>query len=96
MGPGLDCEIGLGVKADAEDDNCEEAGDVAGELPILPLAGLSRRRRGPAEEVAVGALLVAGSEERVGAVSSSSAEAGAQAGSQHAGGVREGFRGRHL
>ena len=60
MGPGFDGEIGLGVEADAEDDDSEEAGDVAGELPVLPLAGLARGRRGPIEEVPLRPLLVAG------------------------------------
>lgn len=59
VGPGLDGEIGLGVEADAEDHDGEEAGDVAGELPVLPLARLPRRRWSPVEEVTLGPLLVA-------------------------------------
>lgn len=67
MGPGLDGQIGLGVEADAEDDDGEEAGDVAGQFPVLPLAGLAWRRRSPVEEVALGVFLVAGSGPAAGA-----------------------------
>ena len=59
MRPGLDCEVGLGVEADAEDDDGEEGGDVAGKLPVLPLPRLPRRRRRAVEEVPLGPLLVA-------------------------------------
>lgn len=59
MGPGLDGEIRLGVEADAEDHDGEEAGYVAGELPVLPATGLPRGRRGPVEEVPLGPVLVA-------------------------------------
>lgn len=59
MGPGLDGEVGLGVEPDAEDDDGEEAGDVARKLPILPLAGLTRGRRGAVEEKALGSFLMA-------------------------------------
>ena len=47
MGPSLDGEIGLGVETDAEDDDGEEACDVARELPVFPLARLSRSLWGP-------------------------------------------------
>lgn len=56
--PGLDGEVGLGVEANAEDDDGKEGGDVAGQLPVLPLARFPRRRRRPVEEVPLGALLV--------------------------------------
>lgn len=59
MGPGLDREIGFSVEPDAEDDDREEARDVARKLPVLPFARLSRRRRGAVHEVALGPLLVA-------------------------------------
>jgi hypothetical protein len=55
--PGLDGEVGLGVEPDAEDDDGEEGGDVAGQLPVLPLARLPGRRRRPVEEVPLGLLL---------------------------------------
>lgn len=58
MRPSLDGEIGLGIEAHAKNDNCEEAGDIARKLPVLPLSGLARWWRSPAEEVAVGSLLV--------------------------------------
>ena len=54
MGPSLDGEIGLGVEADAEDDDGEEAGDVVGELPVLPFTRLTWGERGPIEEVVFG------------------------------------------
>ena len=38
--PGLDCEVELGVEADTEDDDGEEGGEVAGQLPVLPLPRL--------------------------------------------------------
>lgn len=56
--PGLDGEVGLGVEADAEDDDGEEGGDVAGQLPVLPLPRLPRRRRRPVQDVPVRTLLV--------------------------------------
>ncbi|XP_048426470.1 uncharacterized protein LOC125470846, partial [Pyrus x bretschneideri] len=59
VGPSLDGEIGLSVEADAEDDDGEEAGDVAGELPVLPFTRLTWGERGPIEEVAFGSFLVA-------------------------------------
>lgn len=59
MRPGLDREIRLGVKADAEDHDSEEACNVAGKLPILPFTRLTGRRRSPIEEVSLRLLLVA-------------------------------------
>ena len=41
MGPGLDGEIGLGVESDTEDDDGEEAGDVARQLPVFPFSRLT-------------------------------------------------------
>lgn len=58
--PGLEGEVGLGVEPDAEDDDGEEGGDVAGELPVLPLARLARRRRRAVHRVPLGPHLVAG------------------------------------
>lgn len=58
MGPGLDGEIGLGVESDTEDDDGEEAGDVARQLPVFPFPRLTRWWWGPVEEVALGFLLV--------------------------------------
>ena len=80
VGPGLDGEIWLGVEADAKDDDGEEAGDVAGELPVLPLAGLARRLRSPVEEVALRPLLVARRGPAAGA--RVSASAGAEGGEE--------------
>ncbi|GMN54813.1 hypothetical protein TIFTF001_023941 [Ficus carica] len=80
VGPGLDGEIGLGVEADAENDDGEKAGDVAGELPVLPLAGLARRRRRPVEEVTLRPLLVARRGPAAGA--GVSAAAGAEGGEE--------------
>uniref|UniRef100_J3MU93 Uncharacterized protein n=1 Tax=Oryza brachyantha TaxID=4533 RepID=J3MU93_ORYBR len=45
--PGLEGEVGLGVEADAEDDDGEEGGDVAGQLPVLPLPRLGVPRPAP-------------------------------------------------
>lgn len=59
MGPGLDGEIGLSVEADAKDNDGEEAGDVARELPVLPFSSLAWGQRGPVEEVTFRLLLVA-------------------------------------
>jgi hypothetical protein len=56
--PGLEGEVGLGVEPDSEDDDGEEGGDVAGQLPVLPLARLPGRQRRPVEEVPLGPLLV--------------------------------------
>jgi hypothetical protein len=56
--PGLDREVGLGVEADAEDDDGEEGSDVTGKLPVLPLPRLPRRRRRAVEEVPLGPILV--------------------------------------
>lgn len=67
MGPGLDGEIGLGIETDAEDDDGEEAGDVARELPVLPFTGLAGRERGSVEEVAFGVFFVAGAGPAAGA-----------------------------
>ncbi|KAK8588796.1 hypothetical protein V6N12_023210 [Hibiscus sabdariffa] len=61
MSPSLDSEIGLRVESDTKDDDCEEACDVARQLPIFPFTGLARRRWDPVEEVTIGALLVTGS-----------------------------------
>ncbi|KAL4355260.1 hypothetical protein GQ457_06G025110 [Hibiscus cannabinus] len=61
MSPSLDSEIGLGVESDTKDDDCEEACDVARQLPIFPFTGLAWRRWDPVEEVTIGALLVTGS-----------------------------------
>ena len=36
MGPGLDREIGLRAEADSENEDGEEAGEVARKLPVLP------------------------------------------------------------
>lgn len=58
MGPGLDGEIGLGIETDAENDNSQEAGYVARQLPVFPLPRLPRWRWCPVEEVAVWLLLV--------------------------------------
>lgn len=44
MGPGFDGQIGLGVEPNTEDHDGEEAGDVAGEFPVFPLARLARWR----------------------------------------------------
>ncbi|KAF2289428.1 hypothetical protein GH714_036133 [Hevea brasiliensis] len=35
--PGLDGQIGLGIQPNTKDHNGQEAGDVARELPVLPL-----------------------------------------------------------
>lgn len=59
VGPGLDGEIGFGIESDAENDDGEEAGDVAREFPILPFSRLARRWRGPVEEVTFWLFLVA-------------------------------------
>jgi hypothetical protein len=56
--PGLEGEVGLGVEPDAEDDDGEEGGDVAGQLPVLPLTRLPGRQRRPVEEEPLGLLLV--------------------------------------
>lgn len=58
MGPGLDGEIWLGVETYSQDDDREEAGDVARQLPIFPFAGLAGRQRCSIEEVAIRPLLV--------------------------------------
>ena len=43
VGPSFKGEIGLGIESHTQDDDGEEAGDVAREFPILPFTGLSRR-----------------------------------------------------
>lgn len=98
VGPGLYGEIGLGVEPDAKDDDGEKAGQVARELPVLPLPRLPGRRRDAVEEVAVGPVLVArrGPAARAVVVAAAGADGGGQAGAEHAGGCREGFRRRHL
>lgn len=98
VGPGLDGEIGLGVESDAEDYDGEEAGEVARELPVLPLSRLSGRRRDAVEEVPVGPLLVArgGPPARTVVVAAAGTDGGVQAAAEHAGGCREGFRRRHF
>lgn len=58
MSPSLDREIGFGVEPHAEDNDREEASDVARKLPILPFARLSRRRRSAVHEVSLGPFLV--------------------------------------
>ena len=58
VGPGLDGEIGLGVESDTEDDDGEEAGDVARQLPVFPFPRLTSWWWGPVEEVTLGFLLV--------------------------------------
>lgn len=57
VGPGLESEVGLGVEADAKDDDGEEGGDVAGKLPVLPLPRLPRGGWQPIEDVPLGPLL---------------------------------------
>lgn len=59
MGPSLDGQIGLGVEPNAEDYDCEETGDVAGEFPVLPFSGLAWRWGCSVHEVSVGLFLVA-------------------------------------
>lgn len=59
VGPCFDGQIGLGVEPNTQDHDGEEAGDVAGQFPVFPLAGLARGRGGPVEEVPLGPLLVA-------------------------------------
>lgn len=78
MGPSLDGEIRLGIEADAEDDDCEEAGDIAGQFPVFPFAGLARWWWGPVEEVTLGVLLVArtGPAARTSCGTSSGSEGG--------------------
>jgi len=58
VSPSLEGEIRLSTEADTEDDNGEEAGDVAGQFPVLPLPRLARWWRGSVQEVAVRPLLV--------------------------------------
>lgn len=98
VGPGLYSEIGLGVESDAEDDDGEKAGQVARELPVLPLPRLPGRRRDAVEEVAIRPVLVArgGPAARAVVVAAAGADGGGQAGAEHTGGCREGFRRRHL
>lgn len=77
MSPSLDGQIRLGLEANAEDDNREEAGDVARQLPVLPLASLTRWWWGPIEEVALWSFLVAwsGPSARTSGTTSSGSEA---------------------
>ncbi|KAL0671726.1 hypothetical protein Bca4012_034430 [Brassica carinata] len=76
MSPSLDREIRLRVEPHAEDDDREEARDVAGKLPILPFPRLPRRRRSAVHEEALGTLLVAwsGPSARAGGCGSGSGE----------------------
>lgn len=73
MGPCLDRQIGLGTEANPENNNGEEASDVARQLPILPLSRLSRRRRSPAEGKPFGLILVSGAGPSARPVSSAAA-----------------------
>lgn len=97
MGPGFDGEIGLGVEAHAEDDDGEEAGDVAGELPVLPLAGLARGRRRPVEEVTLGPFFVARARPpaRPGLRAAAGAEGLLQPPTERGGGAAQGRGRRH-
>ncbi|CAK9172530.1 unnamed protein product [Ilex paraguariensis] len=98
VGPGLDGEIGLGVEPNAEDDDGEEARDVAWQLPVLPLPRLTWWWQRSVQKIAVGAFLVAGSGPPAWAISATSSDAkgGAQPCSEHACGAREGLWGRHF
>ena len=60
MCPSLDSEIGLGVETNTEDDDGEEARDVARQLPIFPFTGLTWWWWCPIEEVTIGPFLVTG------------------------------------
>lgn len=96
VGPGFDGQIRLGVEADAEDDDGDETGDVAGKLPVFPFARLARWRWGPVEEVALGPLFVARGGPAAGAgVAAASAEGGEEATAEHGGGGGERRRDRH-
>lgn len=59
MSPRFEGQVGLGIEAYAKDDDGEEAGDVAGQLPVLPLPRLPRWWWSAVEEVAVRPILVA-------------------------------------
>jgi len=59
VGPRFDGQIGLGVEPNTQDHDGEEAGDVAWQFPVFPLAGLARGQGSPVEEVPLGMLLVA-------------------------------------
>lgn len=89
MGPGFDSQIGLGVEPNAEDHDGEEAGDVARELPVFPLARLAWGRRGPVEGEALGPLLVAraGPAARTGGSSAAGTQGREQSAAEHGGGA---------
>lgn len=92
VSPGLDGEIGLGVEADAEDDDGEEAGDVAGKLPVLPLARLPRWQWRSVEEVSLRPLLVPRARPPAGSCRGCTAtgtQGSHQALAEHAGGAAE-------
>jgi hypothetical protein len=93
MSPGLDGEIGLGVEADAEDNDGEEAGDVAGQLPVLPLARLARWQWRSVEEVSLRPLLVPRARppaRSCGGCAATDTQGSYQALAEHAGGVAYG------
>lgn len=97
MGPGLNREIGLRAEAYSEYDDCEEASEVARQLPVLPLPRLSRRRRRPVEGETFRPLLVARTGPAARAASSASAgtKRRAEAGPESVRGGREWLERRH-
>lgn len=93
VSPGLDGEIGLGVEADAEDNDGEEASYVAGQLPVLPLARLARWQWRSVEEVSLRPLLVPRARppaRSCGGCATTDTQGSHQALAEHAGGAAYG------
>lgn len=55
--PSFDGEVGLGVEANPEDDNCEKRCNVAREFPILPVPRFTRKKWCAVEKIPVAAFL---------------------------------------
>ena len=59
MSPSLNCEIRLGVEANAKNHNSKKTSNITRKLPILPFTGLTWWRRRPIEKIALRPILVA-------------------------------------
>lgn len=98
MSPSLNCEIRLGVEANAKNHDSKKTSNITWKLPILPFTGLTWWRWRPIEKIAFGALLVTGTGPPAlsGGGSTAGAERREKAVPEHIRGVCKGRRRGHF